>query len=77
MHDTDFHSPATTPGGVPPASSNGASTAHTSPEDLPLHDQDDDDQPPPAKRARIFSDADQASFTHVSLVFLCAPERAC
>ncbi|KAF7339854.1 Bromodomain-containing protein [Mycena venus] len=59
MDDADIQSPATTPGGVPPASSNGASTSHTSPAD-----PQDDDQPPPAKRARILSDADQASFTH-------------
>ncbi|KAJ7462615.1 hypothetical protein B0H11DRAFT_87922 [Mycena galericulata] len=76
MADLDVHSPATTPGGVPPASSNGASTSHASPTDPPPTDHDDD-QPPPAKRARILSDADKASFTHVSLVFLCAPWRAC
>ncbi|KAJ6519584.1 hypothetical protein C8R45DRAFT_1057985 [Mycena sanguinolenta] len=63
MHDVDVNSPVTTPGGMPPASSNGASTSHTSPEEPPLQDQDED-QPPPAKRPRIFSDADQASFTH-------------
>ncbi|KAF8213316.1 Bromodomain-containing protein [Mycena galopus ATCC 62051] len=64
MHDVDV-SPATTPGGIPPASSNGASTAHTSPAEPFSQDQDqDEDQPPPAKRARILSDADQASFTH-------------
>lgn len=76
MHDVDVHSPATTPGGVPPGSSNGASTSHTSPADPHPVDQEDD-QPPPAKRPRILSDADKASFTHVSLVFLCTPQRAC
>ncbi|KAJ6574863.1 Bromodomain-containing protein [Mycena capillaripes] len=63
MHDIDVHSPATSPGDVPPASSNGASTSHTSPADPPPVDQEDD-QPPPAKRPRILSDADKASFTH-------------
>ncbi|KAJ6509291.1 Bromodomain-containing protein [Mycena vitilis] len=58
MHDVDIQSPATSPGGVPPASSNGASTSHTSPAGQ------EDDQPPPAKRPRILSDADKASFTH-------------
>ncbi|KAJ7107662.1 hypothetical protein C8R43DRAFT_202336 [Mycena crocata] len=72
MEDMDLQSPATTPGAGPPASSNGASTSHTSPADPPTGDQEDD-QPPPAKRPRILSDADKASFTHVSLVFLCAP----
>jgi bromodomain-containing factor 1 len=72
MADVDVHSPATTPGAVPPASSNGASTSHTSPADPPATDLEDD-KPPPAKRPRILSDADKASFTHVSLVFLCAP----
>lgn len=76
MDDIDIQSPVTTPVDVPPASSNGASTSHTSPADPPAADQDDD-QPPPAKRPRILSDADKASFTHVSLVFLCAPWRAC
>ncbi|KAJ7102170.1 bromodomain-containing protein [Mycena belliarum] len=65
MHDIDVHSPATSPGGIPPASSNGASTPHTSPADPSAADQDDDDdKPPPAKRPRILSDADKASFTH-------------
>ncbi|KAJ7139884.1 Bromodomain-containing protein [Mycena epipterygia] len=63
MDDIDIQSPATTPGDVPPASSNGASTSHTSPADPSAADQDDD-QPPPAKRPRILSDADKASFTH-------------
>ncbi|KAF7339672.1 Bromodomain-containing protein [Mycena sanguinolenta] len=63
MHDADVNSPVTTPGGMPPASSNGASTSHTSPQD-PLSQDQDEDQPPPAKRPRILSDADQASFTH-------------
>lgn len=76
MHDVDVLSPAASPGDVPPASSNGASTSHTSPADPTPVDQEDD-QPPPAKRPRILSDADKASFTHVSLVFLCAPGRAC
>ncbi|KAJ7934796.1 Bromodomain-containing protein [Mycena leptocephala] len=58
MHDVDLHSPATMPVDGPPASSNGASTSHTSPADQ------DDDQPPPAKRPRILSDTDKASLTH-------------
>jgi bromodomain-containing factor 1 len=70
--EVDVHTPATTPGDAPPPSSNGASTSHASPADLLVADQEDD-QPPPAKRARILSDADKASFTHVSPVFLCAP----
>ncbi|KAJ7817514.1 Bromodomain-containing protein [Mycena olivaceomarginata] len=58
MHDVDLHSPATMPVDGPPASSNGASTSHTSPADQ------DDDQPPPAKRPRILSDTDKALLTH-------------
>ncbi|CAK5280130.1 unnamed protein product [Mycena citricolor] len=59
MGDPDVESSQiASPAGLPPASSNGASTSHASPVDL------DEDQPPPAKRARILSDADQASFTH-------------
>ncbi|KAJ7071264.1 Bromodomain-containing protein [Mycena amicta] len=52
MDDIDDHS---TPGDPPPPSSNG--TSHPSP-------ADDEDQPPPAKRPRILSDADQASFAN-------------
>nr|GAT47895.1 bromodomain-containing protein [Mycena chlorophos] len=52
MDDVDDRS---TPGDPPPPSSNG--TSHPSP-------ADDDDQPPPAKRPRILSDADQASFAN-------------
>ncbi|KAJ7630701.1 hypothetical protein FB45DRAFT_990657 [Roridomyces roridus] len=63
MADFELQSPATSPGGGPPASSNGASTPHTSPADPPPTDPHDD-QPPPAKRPRILSDADKASFTH-------------
>ncbi|KAJ6627170.1 hypothetical protein B0H10DRAFT_1941346 [Mycena sp. CBHHK59/15] len=59
MDEADVQTPATTPGGAPPASSNGASTSHAS----PAVDQEDD-KPPPAKRPRILSDADKASFTH-------------
>ncbi|KAF7320222.1 Bromodomain-containing protein [Mycena kentingensis (nom. inval.)] len=52
MEGIEDHS---TPGDAPPPSSNG--TSHPSP-------ADDDDQPPPAKRPRILSDADQASFAN-------------
>ncbi|KAF7306710.1 Bromodomain-containing protein [Mycena indigotica] len=52
MEEIEDHS---TPGDPPPPSSN--STSHPSP-------ADDDDQPPPAKRPRILSDADQASFAN-------------
>ncbi|KAJ4476755.1 bromodomain-containing protein [Lentinula aciculospora] len=56
------HTPATTPG-VSGGSFSGAnsSTTHTTPNDAL---DDDDDKPPPAKRARVHSDADQASIAH-------------
>ncbi|KAJ3828487.1 hypothetical protein F5880DRAFT_1608389 [Lentinula raphanica] len=56
------HTPATTPD-VSGAFFNGnnGSTAHTTPNDAA---DDDDVKPPPAKRARVHSDADQASNAH-------------
>ncbi|KAJ3872123.1 hypothetical protein F5051DRAFT_445486 [Lentinula edodes] len=56
------HTPATTPGvsGGSFSGTNG-STAHTTPNDIL---DDDEDKPPPAKRARVHSDADQASIAH-------------
>lgn len=65
------HTPATTPGvsGGSFSGTNG-STAHTTPNDIL---DDDDDKPPPAKRARVHSDADQASIAHVSLFSSCTP----
>lgn len=38
---------------------------------------DEDDGAPPAKRARILSDVDKGSLTHVSTFFSRAPSRAC
>jgi hypothetical protein len=69
VHDIvmEEHTPATTPDISGSFSTNGASTAHTTPNDV--HD-DDDDKPPPSKRQRVHSDADQASSAHVSFLFL-------
>ncbi|THV05961.1 Bromodomain-containing protein [Dendrothele bispora CBS 962.96] len=64
MTDVDDHTPAATP--APSASytadSLGASTSHTTPNDA----DDDEDKPPPAKRARVYSDADRASMANSS-----------
>ncbi|KIK71261.1 hypothetical protein GYMLUDRAFT_976433 [Collybiopsis luxurians FD-317 M1] len=59
----DDHTPATTPGvsGSFNGTNGDPSTAHTTPNDAA---DDDDDKPPPAKRARVHSDADQASIAH-------------
>jgi hypothetical protein len=54
----------------------GASTSYTTPNDYSTQ-EDDGSVPPPAKRARTFSDADQASIMHVSVPYLCAPLLAC
>ncbi|KAF8898359.1 Bromodomain-containing protein [Infundibulicybe gibba] len=65
MADAEVRSPATSPG-LPadsPMESNPPSTSHTSPNDLPTQ-EDDEVKPPPAKRARMFSDADKASLSH-------------
>lgn len=43
---------------------NGASPTSST----PAGPQHDDDQPPPAKRARMHSDADDASLAHVSRI---------
>lgn len=76
MGDAPIETPATTPALRPTATvisnGNGASTSHSSP-----HDHEGDHQPPPAKRARLHSDADMASLTHVSLIFPCTPMLAC
>lgn len=72
MRDEDSQTPAPPPV-TPDASmatipSNGTSTSHSSPRDHPPP-IDDADMPPPAKRARKHSDADRASFMHVSFHF--------
>ncbi|KAL0072171.1 transcription initiation at TATA-containing promoter protein [Marasmius tenuissimus] len=63
MGDNDEHTPATTPAvsTSPTMESVGSSTSHTTPNDGP---DDDHDKPPPAKRARVYSDADKASLAH-------------
>jgi len=72
MRDEDSQTPAP-PAVTPDASmatipSNGTSTSHSSPRDHPPP-IDNGDMPPPAKRARMHSNADRASFMHVSLHF--------
>jgi bromodomain-containing factor 1 len=54
----------------------GASTSYTTPNEYSTQ-EDEGSLPPPAKRARTFSDADQASIMHVSVSYLCAPLLAC
>lgn len=54
----------------------GASTSYTTPNEYSTQ-EDEGSVPPPAKRARTFSDADQASVMHVSVFHLCAPFLAC
>jgi bromodomain-containing factor 1 len=55
----------------------GASTSYTTPNEYSAQ-EDEGSLPPPAKRARTFSDPDQASvIMHVSVSYLCAPLLAC
>ncbi|KAF9270448.1 Bromodomain-containing protein [Marasmius fiardii PR-910] len=63
MGENDEHTPATTPGVSTSETleSVGSSTSHTTPNDGP---DEEDDKPPPAKRARVYSDADKASLAH-------------
>lgn len=66
MADPEDNTPATTPGVNDVLSASqldiNDSSAYTTPNvDI------EDDKPPPAKRARLYSDADQASIAHVSV----------
>jgi bromodomain-containing factor 1 len=53
-----------------------ASTSYTTPNEYSTQ-EDEGSVPPPAKRARTFSDPDQASIMHVSGSYLCTPLLAC
>ncbi|KAG7099447.1 hypothetical protein E1B28_001298 [Marasmius oreades] len=63
MGENDEHTPATTPGVSTSGTleSVGSSTSHTTPNDGP---DEEEDKPPPAKRVRVYSDADKASLAH-------------
>ena len=76
MDDADSQTPAATPGisadfSMTSLEGSTQSTTRSYPEDT-------DDHEPPAKRARMHSDADMASLTHVSLFYInCTPFWAC
>lgn len=81
-HESQSHVPSPSPASVSPAvpSSENAveNLAASSPYPNNTNSNEHvDDKPPPAKRARKYSDAEQASLANVSLVFSCAPLRAC
>ena len=70
IDNVDMQSPAATPASLPAGSSSTAvESIHTR-----MSPNDDDSQPPPTKRARKYSDADQAS-AHVSSFYFVRPHR--
>ena len=76
MGDTDSQTPAATPGIS--ADFSMASLEGSTQSVARSYPDDSDDHEPPAKRARVHSDADMASLTHVSFFYVnCTPFWAC
>ena len=81
-HESQSHVPSPSPASISPAVPSSETAVDNLAASSPypnntIPNEHVDDKPPPAKRARKYSDAEQASLANVSLPSPCTPLRAC